>query len=244
MAKKTHGAKLDLDLQTKLGAFIRTRRNQLGITQEELSWRANRHRTYIADIERGARNVTLRSLVNLANALQLTVENLFSRASAPAGTHLCAAGQDNTDGPREILLVEGRATDAKRARRAFNRAKFANPIKVVSSGEQGLHYLFGTGRYAKRVPVRPLVILLDLNLPDMPVLEFLRCIKKDERTRAIPLVFLTVVGCRLDIIKCGRRAVVHYLIKPLAFENFVELTAKLNLHLTLGPHPPSGTGRA
>jgi two-component system response regulator len=235
VAKRNHGPKPDSDLQTRLGAFIRVRRDQLGITQEELAWRANRHRTYIADIERGARNVTLRSLVNLTSALQLTVANLFSRISAPAGTHLRAAGHDNTDGAREILLVDGSATDAARARRAFSRAKFANPIKVVSNGEQGLDYLFGTGRYAKRVPVRPLVILFDVNLPEMPPQEFLRRIKKDGRTRAIPVVFLTVSKSERGIIMCGRPAAEHYLVKPLSFENFVRVTPQLNLHLILGP---------
>ena len=234
VAKKTHGAKPDSDLQTKLGAFIRMRRDQLGITQEELAWRANRHRTYIADIERGARNVTLSSLVNLTNALQLTVAHLFSRISAPAGTRLRAAGRDNTDGPREILLVDGSATDAVRARRAFRRANFANPIKVVSNGEQGLSYLFGTGRYAKRVPVRPLVILFDASLPEMPPQEFLRRIRKDGRTRTIPVVIFTASRRKCDLIKCGRSTGEHYLIKPLGFENFVRLTARLNLHLTLG----------
>src|SRR5258708_20449390 len=75
---------IDRDLQARFGAVVRTCRQRIGITQEELAWRANLHRTYIADIERGARNVTLRSVAGLAKALEQTVGNLLSHACLPA----------------------------------------------------------------------------------------------------------------------------------------------------------------
>jgi two-component system response regulator len=55
-----------------------------------------------------------------------------------------------------------------------------------------LDYLFGTGRYARRKPVRPQLILLDLHLPQTSGMEFLQRVKDDERTRDIPVVLLTV----------------------------------------------------
>src|ERR1039457_3033278 len=69
-AIRHHVLAADANLQTRLGAVIRACRHQLGITQEELAWRADVHRTYITDIERGARNVTCRSLSALAKAMQ------------------------------------------------------------------------------------------------------------------------------------------------------------------------------
>ena len=171
---------------------MRARRHELGITQEELAWRADLHRTYVADVERGARNVTLLTIANLARALHVTAGNLLSHANAPSGIAL-----RNSVGPaphegREILLVDHSSTLAVTMARAFERAKLANPIKIVRDGETGLDYLFGTGRYAKRMPARPQLILLVLDLPKMSGHEFLRRVKGDERTRDIPVVPLTV----------------------------------------------------
>lgn len=100
--KKNHTPKPEAELQERLGLVVRTHRRQLGLTQDELAWRSNMHRTYIADIELGARNVTLRSIVNLAKALQLTVGSLVSFASATG------VGAANAEAG-EILLVEDSA---------------------------------------------------------------------------------------------------------------------------------------
>jgi CheY-like chemotaxis protein len=118
--------------------------------------------------------------------------------------------------------------------RAFKRAKVTNPLRTVRDGEAGLDYLFGIGRYAKPRPVRPQLILLDLNLPQISGVEFLRQIKADERTRDIPVVVLTVSKNDRVIIDCARLGAEHYIVKPLGLENLVQVTPKLNLHLTLG----------
>jgi CheY-like chemotaxis protein/DNA-binding XRE family transcriptional regulator len=188
VAKKHLVPKTDPDLQTRLGAVVRACRNQLGITQEELAWRANMHRTYLADIERGTRNVTLRTVVHLAKALQITVGNLFAYATARPGTAPRVGAATAPAEVRDILLVDHDAVDAAVTARAFKRANF----RIVRDAEAGLDYLFGTGRYARRKPVRPQLILLDLHLPQVSGLEFLRRVKGDERTRDIPVVVLTV----------------------------------------------------
>jgi transcriptional regulator with XRE-family HTH domain len=180
VAKKHRAPGPDSDLQSRLGAAVRARRHELGITQEELAWRADLHRTYVADVERGARNVTLWTVANLAKALHVTAGSLLSDAATPSRMAL--------DEVREILLVDRGSTMA----RAFERAKLANPIKIVRDGETGLDYLFGTGRYAKRMPARPQLILLVPDLPRMSGREFLLRVKGDERTRDIPVVPLAV----------------------------------------------------
>ena len=164
----------------------------MGITQEELAWRADIHRTYLADIERGARNVTLRSIANVAKALQITIGHLFAHVTGPSGTAPQIGAESAPNEVRDILLVEHNATAAKATAAAFKRARLANPLRIVRDGETGLDYLFGTGRYAKRKPTRPQLIMLALDLPRMSGLEFLRRVKADERTRDIPVVVLTV----------------------------------------------------
>jgi CheY-like chemotaxis protein len=191
------------------------------------------HRTYIADVERGARNVTLRSIVNLAAALEVTVGHLLSCATAPAGAGLEAGGADGEPAPTEILLVEDSAADAALTMRAFKRARFTNPLRIVCDAEEGLAYLFGHGRYAQRRPERPGLILLDLNLPGMSGLECLRRIKADARTREIPVAVLTVSKSDRMIVECGRLGAENYIVKPLSIESFLRVTPKLNLRLTL-----------
>ena len=193
MAKKKHYVpRADSDLQTRLGAVVRAFRHHLGITQEELAWQADRHRTYIADVERGARNVTLGTVANLAKALHTTVGTLFAHVTAPPGAAMRAGAEPALSEVREILLVEHDATAAAMTARAFKRARLAYPLRIVRNGETGLNYLFGTGRYAKRKPVRPQLILLNPNLPKMSGSEFMRRVNGDERTRDIPVVVLTV----------------------------------------------------
>ena len=59
-----------------LGAKVRRLRKALGISQEELAWRSKLHRTYLSDVERGARNLSTLSLVAIARGLQTTVSEL------------------------------------------------------------------------------------------------------------------------------------------------------------------------
>jgi transcriptional regulator with XRE-family HTH domain len=70
-----------IDLKTLLGIAIKTRRTLLGISQEELAHRAGLHRTYVSDLERGARNPSIESIAKLASALQISVAKLFEAAS-------------------------------------------------------------------------------------------------------------------------------------------------------------------
>jgi CheY-like chemotaxis protein/DNA-binding XRE family transcriptional regulator len=161
--------------------------------QEELAWRADVHRTYLADVERGARNMTLRTVSNLAKALQMSIGSLFAHVTAPPRTALHAGAKTAPSKMREILLVGDNAKDAAIMARAFRRAGLACPLRIVPNGEAGLEYLFGTGSYARRKPMRPHLILLDLDLPKMSGSEFIRLIKHDERTRSIPVVLLTIL---------------------------------------------------
>lgn len=187
-----HALRSDADLQARLGAVVRACRHRLGITQEELAWRAGIHRTYLADVERGKRNVTLRTISNLSRTLQISIGHVFAHVSAPTRAARSAESELVPNEVRDILLVEHHAKAAAETAREFGRARLANPIKIVRDGEAGLDYLFGTGRYAKHKQVRPQLILLVLDLPRMSGSEFLRRVAADERTRDILVLVLTV----------------------------------------------------
>jgi transcriptional regulator with XRE-family HTH domain len=77
MATKFMGT---IDLKARLGLAIKTHRAALGISQEELAHRAGLHRTYISDLERGARNPSIESVEKIARALDISVATLFEAA--------------------------------------------------------------------------------------------------------------------------------------------------------------------
>jgi len=68
------------DLSSGLGTAIKNERSALGISQDELAKRSGLHRTYVSDLERGARNPTVGSIQKIANALQVPVGKLFEIA--------------------------------------------------------------------------------------------------------------------------------------------------------------------
>jgi CheY-like chemotaxis protein len=220
------------NVKSLLGRAIRNERFALHISQEELADRAGLHRTYISDVERGTRNLSLDSIGKLAAALELSVSRLFERADpGQSSEHLL-----------EILLVEDNVDDIELTRRAFRKARIANPLQVVHDGAEALEFLLATGRYARRRPDEaPGVILLDLNLPKVPGLEVLRQIRTDPRTREIPVVVLTASNQDRDIAACRRLGVEHYIVKPVGFQNFSEVTPHLSLEWALKKPARGGT---
>lgn len=72
-----------------LGRTVQLRRQDLGLTQDELAFRSELHRTYVSDVERGMRNVSLDALLQLSKGLSISLSTLFSDAerlaSAPVG---------------------------------------------------------------------------------------------------------------------------------------------------------------
>ncbi len=217
MAKRDALPKTDTTLQSRLGVLVKNFRRRLGITQEELAWRADMHRSYVADIERGGRNMTLRSIMSLAAALEIPVQSLFSQLKVP-------------DMIGEVLLAEDSEADAMLTLRALRGARVSNPIKVVHDGEEAWEYLSAVGRQATRKGARlPQLVLLDLKLPGLSGLDLLRRLKSDPRTQAIPVVILTGSRSDRDIIECSRLGAANYIIKPVSFAGLCDVTARLGL---------------
>ena len=208
----------DDDLKLSFGRTVRSKRAALGLSQEDLAARAGLHRTYISDVERGTRNISLENIEKLAEALDLSVSRLFAHAGngSPIPQGL------------EILLVEDRKEDVELTLRAFHRARFTNSIHVVRDGAEAIEFLFATGRYVDRegMPL-PSVILLDLNLPKLSGVEVLRWIKADERTKHIPVVVLTESREYRDAVECRDLGVERYIVKPVDFHSFSDVATHL-----------------
>jgi CheY-like chemotaxis protein len=213
-----------IDLKTMLGMAIKTQRASLGISQEELAYRAGLHRTYVSDVERGARNPSVGSVEKLAGALDLSLSALFEHATNGNGSRQMV----------EILLVEDNPRDVELTKRAFEKVNITNPLHVVRDGVEALDFIFATGPYAHRRSIhRPQVILLDLNLPKKSGIEVLQQIKANETTQDIPVIVLTASNRERDIAECRRLGAFTYIVKPVEFHNFSEVAARLSLAWTL-----------
>ena len=218
-----------IDLKTLLGMAIKTQRASLGISQEELAHRAGLHRTYISDLERGARNPSIESIEKLAGALQVSVSKLFESFGNGSGSQQMV----------EILLVQDNPRDVDLTIRAFKKANITNPLNVARDGEGALDSVFANANRGNLR--RTLLILLDLNLPKISGLEFLRRIKAAEQTQDIPVIILTLSTRDRDIAECRKLGVENYIVKPVDFRNFSEVTVRFGLGWTLGKNR-SGDG--
>lgn len=70
------------DIRERFGYAVRVRREELGLIQEDLAEKAGIHRTYLSDIERGSRNVSIVNIERLAAALELPISDLFQIVEA------------------------------------------------------------------------------------------------------------------------------------------------------------------
>lgn len=134
------------------------------------------------------------------------------------------------------MLVEDDSVDAMTVKRAFKDLKVANPLVHTLNGEDALNYLRG------RPGQPPCVILLDLNMPKMNGIEFLKIAKGDVKFRKIPVVVLSTSGEEPDIMDSYKLNVAGYIIKPVDYKKFVEAVRTVNLYWTLSELPVSESG--
>jgi CheY-like chemotaxis protein len=131
-----------------------------------------------------------------------------------------------------ILLVEDDEVDVLNVRRSFDKNKITNPLYVAFNGIQALEML-----RKGEVPRHRRIVLLDLNMPRMNGIEFLRELRNDRELRSIPVVVLTTSDAEKDKIEAFDLNVAGYLVKPVTFPGFAELMATLNKYWTLVDMP-------
>lgn len=127
-----------------------------------------------------------------------------------------------------ILLVEDDEVDVMNVRRAFKRNNISNPLWVAGNGVEALEML-----RSGAVPVERRLILLDLNMPKMNGIEFLRELRADPDLVATSVVVLTTSNDDRDKVGAFNLNVAGYLLKPVTFLSFVELMAALNKYWRL-----------
>jgi CheY-like chemotaxis protein len=127
-----------------------------------------------------------------------------------------------------ILLVEDDQVDVMNVKRAFDKNAIANPLYVATDGVDALELL-----RSGAIPGERRIILLDLNMPKMNGMEFLRELRADPALQSIPVIVLTTSNDERDKIEAYNLNVAGYLLKPVTFINFVDVMGTLNKYWTL-----------
>jgi CheY-like chemotaxis protein len=143
-----------------------------------------------------------------------------------------------------ILIVEDNPTDILLIRRAFDRAKLANPVQFVTDGDAAVDYLSGEGTYRDRTQFPlPILILLDLKLPKRSGLEVLEWLRTQERLKRIPVVALTSSTQDRDVNAAYDTGVNSYLVKPVEFDGLLEMLKTVNFYWLMLNERPRFNGR-
>jgi CheY-like chemotaxis protein len=131
-----------------------------------------------------------------------------------------------------ILLAEDDDVDVMNVRRAFKKNNICNPLWVAGNGVEALEML-----RSGEVPGDRRLVLLDLNMPKMNGIEFLRELRSDPELRLIPVVVLTTSDDERDRVEAYNLNVAGYILKPVTLVNFVEAMATLNKYWSLVEMP-------
>ena len=143
-----------------------------------------------------------------------------------------------SDGPQmnpvHLLLIEDDEVDAEAVQRGFRKQRISNPFTIVGNGVEALAKLRETG--AGRLP-KPYMILLDINMPKMNGLEFLKELRADPELRRSVVFVLTTSNRDEDKVAAYDAHVAGYLLKSRAGEDFVNLINMLDAYWRIVEFP-------
>jgi len=134
-----------------------------------------------------------------------------------------------------ILMVEDDEVDIMNVRRAFKKNNVTNPLHVTNNGIEALEYL---KEIDEKAPLKmPKIILLDLNMPKMGGIEFLRELRKIEHLKTISVFVMTTSNEDNDKVEAYNLNVAGYILKPLSMDQFMDVVSTLNSYWKLCEFP-------
>lgn len=130
-----------------------------------------------------------------------------------------------------IMLVEDDPNDILLTRRAFEKGGLANPLVVMDRAEEAWAYLTGQGPYGDRTKHPfPVLAMVDIKMPGMNGLELVERIRTTPVLKRLPIIMLTSSSEEMDVTRAYDLGVNSYLVKPVRFEEFVEIVKKVHLY--------------
>ena len=142
---------------------------------------------------------------------------------------------------KRVLLAEDSARDVELTLEALEEHRLANEVVVARDGAEAWDYLNRTGKFEGRPPGNPAVVLLDLKMPKMDGLEVLRAMRADPDLRSVPVVMLTSSREERDVLESYKLGVNAYVVKPVAFGDFIEAVKHLGPFWAVLNQPPPGS---
>lgn len=133
-----------------------------------------------------------------------------------------------------IMLVEDDEVDIMNLKRAFKKNNINNPLYIAGNGLEALEILRKCG--TDEMPM-PKIILLDLNMPKMNGIEFLKELRKDEKLHRLSVFVMTTSNKDNDIIEAYNLNVAGYILKPLSMDKFMSAVGTLSNYWQLMEFP-------
>jgi len=140
--------------------------------------------------------------------------------------------------PVKIVMVEDDEGHARLIERNIRRSGVNNDIIPFTTGTEAINYLFGADGTADQHKGQALLILLDLNLPDMTGIDILRRVKDNATLKSAPVVVLTTTDDAQEIKRCYELGCNVYITKPVNYENFANAIRQLGLFFSVIQVPP------
>jgi len=135
--------------------------------------------------------------------------------------------------PVTIIMIEDDEGHARLIEKNIRRAGVANQIVPFTNGTEALAYLLGPDGSGMVNKGRQLLVLLDLNLPDMTGIDILEKVKGNEHTRRSPVVVLTTTDDQREIQRCYDLGANVYITKPVDYEGFANAIKQLGLFFSV-----------
>jgi DNA-binding response OmpR family regulator len=138
-----------------------------------------------------------------------------------------------------IVMVEDDEGHARLIEKNIRRAGVSNDILGFENGTKAVEYLFGPDGSGHINRGKAMLILLDLNLPDMSGVDILRRVKENEHLKRTPVVVLTTTDDEREIKRCYDLGANVYVTKPVNYENFANAIRQLGLFFSVIQVPPT-----
>lgn len=132
-----------------------------------------------------------------------------------------------------IVMIEDDLGHATLIEKNLRRAGIMNEIIHIDNGRQAMDYFQRKGEYADKDPEECMLVLLDLNLPEVDGFEILAQLKSKDETRTIPIIILTTTDNPREVERAYELGCNIYVTKPVVYENFAESIRKLGLMLAV-----------
>jgi CheY-like chemotaxis protein len=135
--------------------------------------------------------------------------------------------------PVTIIMVEDDEGHARLIERNIRRAGVNNEIIPFTNGTDALAFLLGPDGSGEVSANRALLILLDLNLPDMTGVDILTKVKSNPHLKRTPVVILTTTDDQREIQRCYDLGANVYITKPVNYDSFANAIRQLGLFLSV-----------